>query len=378
MDQITMPQLGETVTEGTDRPLAEGGRRRGRRRRAAVRGVHRQGRHRGPSRPSPVSSARSWWPRVRPCPIGTPLAVLDRHRRRTRRRRRRRRPATAPSAVAPGPAAARRRLPPRRARATAAVDGGGRPASAARAGPSPTATSPRWCGRCSAEHDLTPGRQVAGSGRGRPHHRVSVLAVAANGHRGVRPPRPAHGSPRRPPLPRAGGAAATLPRSVQRAPDDEVIEFTVRPGARRRRTCRGVAAPRRAHTRCVATEVDYARALVDAVRCGRVELSYLPVRGPPWSTRSARVPERQRQRRRRRADRAPAGAPGHRGRRRLRGAGGAGGRRRHERSSGARRAMADAVGELADLARRHRLPAMRLTSPAARSRSPTSAPTARW
>ena len=45
---VTLPALGRVGDRGHRHPLAQAGRRRGRRRRAAARGLHRQGRHRDP------------------------------------------------------------------------------------------------------------------------------------------------------------------------------------------------------------------------------------------------------------------------------------------------------------------------------------------
>ena len=65
-DSVLMPALGESVTEGTvTRWLKQVGDD-GRRRRAAARGLHRQGRHRDPVARSPGRSSRSSSARTRP------------------------------------------------------------------------------------------------------------------------------------------------------------------------------------------------------------------------------------------------------------------------------------------------------------------------
>ena len=66
MADIVMPQLGESVTEGTITRWFKQVGEHGRRGRAALRGVDRQGRHRGPVRPSPVCSPRSGCRRATP------------------------------------------------------------------------------------------------------------------------------------------------------------------------------------------------------------------------------------------------------------------------------------------------------------------------
>ena len=65
MADIVMPQLGESVTEGTITRWFKAPRRRRHRGRAALRGVHRQGRHRGPGHLQSACSARSGCPRAR-------------------------------------------------------------------------------------------------------------------------------------------------------------------------------------------------------------------------------------------------------------------------------------------------------------------------
>ena len=304
MERVTMPQLGETVTEGTIvRWLKQAGDDGGRRRRA-VRGVHRQGRHRGAVglRRVPARGATSHEGDT--VPIGTLLAVVtdtadeavERHRRPARRAAR----------AAAAPAGRHRARRDRRGRAVGAVR--------------------RARGRSARPRRPSLGRErlpvagrAAAAGRARSRRPARSWARAATGAS----PGPTCW-PRR--EPRSVHAAApctrrrrrrrrrSRPTSPQPGPDDEVIEFS-----RARRTTadhmmRSLATS--AHT-LVVVEVDYARR---RRRCGARPGCQLPaVRRPGRRRRPRRVPPRQRPRRRRRADRAPPHPPRRRRRPRLRG-----------------------------------------------------------
>lgn len=150
--------------------------------------------------------------------------------------------AVAPAATAPGPAPAPARAvpsPPRPTRETERAE-------------SHSVLSP-VVRRLLDEHGLTPA-QVRGSGRDGRVTRADVLAAAAN--RGTAPTTT-------PPA----AASAPLP---QRGPDDDVLEFT----RARRATAEHMVRSLRtsAHT-LVGVQVDYHR--LDAVRAG-ARLSYLP------------------------------------------------------------------------------------------------------
>ena len=126
MADVTMPQLGETVTEGTITKWFKQVGDHGRRGRAAVRGLHRQGRHRGARRRSAVYVDRDPGARGRHGRRRHVIAVVG---RRACRRRRRRRPA------------------PRRAGPEAAAPPSRRAAAAARGGAGPGARAGRRPGR---------------------------------------------------------------------------------------------------------------------------------------------------------------------------------------------------------------------------------------
>ena len=129
-------------------------------------------------------------------------------------------------------------------------------------GPRPTTTgsSPRWCGRCSTSTAWTPTTSSA------------PAPTAASPATTCWPPRPTPAAPPHPqlqprrPAPRRA-AAAPIP---QPGPDDDVVEFTKARRATADHMVRSLATS--AHT-LVATEVDYHR--VDPVR-RRAGLSFLP------------------------------------------------------------------------------------------------------
>ena len=105
---VTMPKLGETVTEGDDHQLAQAGRRHGGVRRPAVRGVHRQGRLGDPQPVRRGDRSRSWSQAGETVPVGTPLvrigAAGQRDGRCTHAGSTRRPPRPAHTAAAGGPA----------------------------------------------------------------------------------------------------------------------------------------------------------------------------------------------------------------------------------------------------------------------------------
>ena len=113
---VVLPELGESVTEGTvTRWLKQVGDD-GRRRRAAARDLHRQGRHRDPLPRSPACSRRSWSSEDETVAVGAVLARIGdagaapAPRRGARRRRRPRpQPKLRLRPLQPAPAAARAR-----------------------------------------------------------------------------------------------------------------------------------------------------------------------------------------------------------------------------------------------------------------------------
>ena len=201
---ITMPKLGRDRHRGHGRQLAQAGRRHGRVRRPAVRGVHRQGRL---GDPQPVRRRAAGDPRRR----GRDRA--GRHRAGPHRRARARTAAGGGRAPAPGgggAAAACRRAgrPGDGAGAPAAADRGGRAALAARA---PARGGERAGRRRDHRHrrgrpDPARGRESARSPRAGP------------GAAPPPPPRPLPRLPRlrRPPQPAAAPAAPAAPRRPQR------------------------------------------------------------------------------------------------------------------------------------------------------------------
>ena len=232
MADIEMPQLGETVTEGTITKWFKAGRRPGRRGRGAVRGLDRQGRLRGA-----VAGRRL--PRRDP-------GARGRDRRRRRRARRGRRRARPPAATAPAAAAAERRRragaapPSPRRRAGPAAPAAPAPAARAgarrRAAPAPApdpgagagraaaagerrraARCRRSCAGSSSEHGLDVGHDHRAPGVGGRITRADV-EQAIDAARRARPrraaPRPAapRARGRRPP-PRAGHRQRPAPRS---------------------------------------------------------------------------------------------------------------------------------------------------------------------
>ena len=271
-----MPQLGETVTEGTITKWLKqvGDADRGRRR--AVRGLHRQGGHRG-----------AVGPRRRAAPDPGARGRDGAHRHAAGRHHRLRPTRSCPRRPAPRERPRPRPAPPptpacrdrRRARTGSAPVRA--PAPAART--DRTGSCRRWCGRCWPSTGCSPATS-SGSGRDGRITRSDVLAAAANRRPRRRRPGPGAGrARRRPPPPIAYPPAAQPGRD-----DDEVVEFT-----RARRTTaehmvRSLATS--AHT-LVVTEVDYHG--VDGVRRA-AQLSLPAVRGPGRGRRHRRVPARQR------------------------------------------------------------------------------------
>ena len=175
------------------------------------------------------------------------------------------------------------------------------------------------------EHGLTEDG-VVGSGRDGRMTRADVLAAAAQ--RQVAPSN-GHGARRPAASRRTGRPDRRRPRGAPRArarrrlgDDDEVLDLSRARLATAEHMMRSLATS--AHA-LVATAVDYVD--IDRVR-REAGLSYLPVRGPGRRRGAPQPSAPQRQRRRRPADRAPRRPPRHRRRRGRRGAGGAGRARR--------------------------------------------------
>ena len=239
-----MPQLGETVTEGTitrwlkqvgDEVAVDD---------VAVRGVDRQGRHRGAVGARRRACAPMLVPEGDTVPIGTLLAVITDDRRRAARRGRRR-----PAAAAGDGAPDRRPSPP--VRPTAPATAAWRPPrrrTRRRECPAPTAQRVPVAGRaarCSTSTACEPDDVVG--------HRAGTGASPAPT---CWPPRPTAGAA-------AAGraraaAAATTPPSPsppsRAGPDDDVVEFTKARRNTAEHMMRSLATS--AHT-LVATEVDY-------------------------------------------------------------------------------------------------------------------------
>ena len=275
-----MPQLGETVTEGTIvRWFKQVGDAISRRRRA-VRGVHREGRHRGALRPRrlPARGPRGRGrhrpggrPRSRSSPITAdePVALDESPVRRGRSRGIVAVPAV-PAAVAgaPKPRLVRHR-PSRRPTAT----GFSRPSCAACSTSTVWTRTTSWARAVRAHH---PSRR-AGRGRQRPPPRR----------------RRRHARHRRPPA--TGRPVPTA------GPDDEVLEFTRRLGATTAdHMMRSLAT--RAHT-LVGHRGRLPRRRSGSPRAAGLQLP--AVRRPGGHRRPGRVPHVNAQRRRRRAHRAP-------------------------------------------------------------------------
>ena len=233
---VTMPQLGETVTEGTitkwfkqvgdqvaaDEPLFEvstdkvdsevpspAGRLRHRDRRARGRDGRRRRAARGDLRRRPARRRAA-------APAAAPAPAAEAPRRRRPRRRRR----AAPPAPAPAPPAPRRAAAPRRPRRAAPPA----PAPAAaprrgRANGGGTVMSP-VVRRLIDEHGLDPAHDPRHR-RGRPHH-------AQRRARRGRAPRPGRAAPRPRPRPAARRSrAAPAPPQPGRAAraGDEIVPF---------------------------------------------------------------------------------------------------------------------------------------------------------
>ena len=263
-----MPQLGETVTEGTITKWFKQVGDAGRRGRGAVRGLDRQGRLRGavargrlpgrdpgargrdrrrraPCWRSSATRRRGAAPRPRPRRPPSRSRAADRRARagRTRRRLRRRRPAAAP-APAPAAAAGRRSRAPRRPSRRRQGAVAGRAPADHRARPRPGADHRHRRRRSHHPQRRARGRRVE-PGRAGPS------------------PAPAPSPPRR----RAARRLPTAPRPAPRvrAERDTVDAVHQHPPAHRR--AHGAVEGRPRRTRITAIEVDYEA--VERVRARR-------------------------------------------------------------------------------------------------------------
>ena len=316
--------------------MVQAGRRAGRGRRAAVRGVDRQGRLRGARAGRRACSPRSSCPRATPSrsarasrSSATAPARRAAPRRppspRPRRRHRRRLRAAAPPRRPPAPPPRRpRRLPPPAPRrpGAAARARAGSGARARRRRPAGRVTSP-LVRRLIAEHGLDPAA-ITGTGEGGRDHPPR--------RRGARS-RPAPDAPGAAPAPARGRRRA---RRRVRAGDERVPFDNIR-----RRTAehmvRSKATSAHVYT---SVEVDFER--VERVRRAprRVDprrgglRAHVPaVHRPRVLRRRARLPERERERRRRHARRAPRRQPRHRGRPAVQGSDRAGDPRRRRQAA---------------------------------------------
>ena len=173
---VTMPQMGVSVAEGTVVGLARRGRRPDRGRPDDLRDLDRQDRHRGARRRSPAWSRRSWSPVDETVDVGTVLARIAV-------------PSWRAAAAPPSPAAGRPRppQPPRRPQARAPADAA--PPRAAgnarvgRAGTPAAATPPSSSG--SPPSTASTCSQVEGTGRGGRVRKQDVLAFVEDGARRV-------------------------------------------------------------------------------------------------------------------------------------------------------------------------------------------------
>ena len=190
--------------------MAEAGRRRGGRGRSAVRGLHRQGRHRGAVGPRRLPPGR---PRRggRHRPDRHPARRPHRHRRRADRHRRTTRDRTAGSSAADAPH--RRRRTAHRVHRRPATATPSRPSRSTRRGRRVAVPVPGRAPAARRAPDSTRARSP-GSGRDGRITRNDVLAAAAN---------------RRMPAPDATAVASRPDRRRLPAvagPDDDVVGFT--------------------------------------------------------------------------------------------------------------------------------------------------------
>ena len=386
---VTMPQLGETVTEGTitrwlkqvgehvdaDEPLFEvstdkvdsevpapvarrghrdpRARGRDRRGRHPPRGGRRRGRRGGaaPRRAEPRSGA---------APEPAPAAARPRRRPSPRPRpRRSRQPQPPPVRADARPAPTPEPAPPEP-----------RPSRPPSPRPSPTATATPLTSpivrRLVAERGLDPSHASTGSGPGGRITRKDVLdaahgsplagAAGARRHRRARRAAPARARacrprrrPRRRRRPRPAPAPAPAPRPRPRRPRRAAARRATRSipfDNIRRRTAEHMVRSKATSAHVYTSiEVDFERVeRVRAAHQARVEgerglLAHLPaVHRARVLRHGARLPEGERERRRRRARRAPRRQPLDRGRPRLRGSRRAGDPQRRRQAAAADRA----------------------------------------
>ena len=225
---VIMPQMGESIAEGTLSQLAEEGRRRSQARRAHLRDLHRQGGRRDPLALRRACWRKSWCRRARPWRCRPSWPGSRPRRARPRRLPARRPPRPAAPAPAPAPAAAaaprpagaatrRSRRPPRRAR-----PGRCRPAR-----PNPKRREERLRRRSTplvrkmaAEHNLDLARHPGHRPR-RPGHQERCPQLSRN--RPAASPRRRPGTARRGPAARGPQRRTPAGRALARRPGGAVV-----------------------------------------------------------------------------------------------------------------------------------------------------------